>query len=88
MSPMKHQQLLDLIGKLDLPAERVQSLREDMGGGTADWNRMGLMWGLLAALPKLLVGAYGVIPPPDLADLVHGLLTTILNFFDRFGKQG
>ena len=30
MSPMKHQQLINLISKLDLPAERVQALREDL----------------------------------------------------------
>ena len=30
MSPLKHQQLINLINRLDLPAERVQTLREDL----------------------------------------------------------
>jgi len=65
MSPMKHQQLINLINRLDLPAERVQVLGEDMRaircGMATTWimNLIAHLFGLIGG-PKLV---YGVTDP-------------------------
>ena len=62
MSPLKHQQLINLINRLDLPAERVQALAEDLKA-----IRCGLDPAWIVNLINALLGGvrllYGVTDP-------------------------